>query len=91
LNRRIDLTASGSYAFGSFPLAGTTDSGYSTYSANVHARFGLTSGLAAYFDYTYYYYLFDNGVLLAPGLPPGLTRNSIQGGITLWLPIVTHH
>jgi hypothetical protein len=91
LNRRIDLTASGSYAFGSFPLAASTSSDYSTYTANIRARFGLTNGLAAYADYTYYYYLFDNRVLLAPGLPPELTRNSIQGGITLWLPIVTHH
>lgn len=91
LNRRIDLTASGSYAFGSFPLAEATSSDYSTYTANIRARFGLTNGLAAYADYTYYYYLFDNRVLLAPGLPPELTRNSIQGGITLWLPILTHH
>jgi hypothetical protein len=91
VDRRIDLTASVSYSKGNFPLAEeNAPSGYSTYSTNIRARLALTGSWAAYLDYLYYFYDFESRVPLPLGVPPGMTRNSIRAGLTLWVPIMRH-
>jgi hypothetical protein len=41
-----------------------------------------------YGEYQYYYYDLRGTLQLLPGVPPGLNRNSVRIGMTLWVPVV---
>ena len=38
------------------------------------------------FEYLYYFYDFGEGTPLLVGIPPGLERNGVRAGFTLWMP-----
>ncbi len=82
---RLDVTAGGRYSGGGSVLsldAMTLD----TYSADVRVRYALTSTLAAYGEYLYYFYDFRGAAEFGPGVPRALERNGVRAGLTLWVP-----
>ena len=86
LNRRVSVSLSGDYSKGTLGV-GTVDHGYSTSSAGSEVRVALNRTLAAYAQYFYYRYGFDNGVALPGGLPSALGRQGLRVGISGWLPL----
>ena len=59
-----------------------------TSSAVASLRFAITRHLAAYTQYFYYHYLFEQGVTLPGYLPPNLDRQGVSVGLTAWLPLI---
>jgi hypothetical protein len=86
LNRRIDLSLAAAYSSGEAGLTGTP-SQFTTYTGDARLRYAVTRMWAVYAEYLFYYYDFNEGLLLPAGLPPGLTRNGVRAGVTLWIPV----
>jgi hypothetical protein len=85
-NGRTDLFASMGYSNGEPSLVGA-DTSFSTTTVNARLRFALSSRWALATEYMFYHYDFTRVLQLAPGINPRVKRNSVRGGLTLWLPI----
>jgi hypothetical protein len=85
--RKFDLSARAAYNFGTVGFA-TSNNGYSTWSASGLARYALNKRLAAYAQYFYYRYLFDNGITLPSYLGHSLNRYGASVGLTTWIPLL---
>jgi hypothetical protein len=86
LTTRMDFLASGSYSNGSSALsqdAATLD----TYTANVRVRYAMSRNWAFYAEYLYYFYEFTQRTPQSATVPPGLERNGVRFGLTLWAPL----
>jgi hypothetical protein len=86
LNRRVDLSLSAAYSTGEGVYTGTP-SQFKTYTGDARLRYAVTRMWAAYVEYLYYYYDFNQSLVLPVGLPPGLTRNGLRTGVMLWIPM----
>ncbi len=84
LNPRLDLLASARYSSGASALNRDTLA-FDTYGAALRVRYALTRTLAVYGEYLYYFYDF-RGTTLAMSIPPGLERNGVRAGLTVWVP-----
>jgi hypothetical protein len=62
--------------------------GYDTVVAGSTLQYALTRNLAVYGQYLHYRYRFDERVALPEGLSSRLQRNSVQGGLSFWLPLL---
>jgi hypothetical protein len=91
INRRTDILASGSYASGDLISTAAIGSNYVTTGTSIRIRVALKKALAAYGEYLYYYYKFDNPNQLPAYLPPQLSRNGVQVGLTYWVPVMSRH
>ena len=89
LSRRTDLTLSAAYSTGESALVGATDQ-FTTYSGDLRFRRVLNATWATYAEYLFYYYQFGPGVVVPPGVPPGLTRNGVRVGLTMQMPVMRH-
>jgi hypothetical protein len=85
LSRRIDLEMSGGYSSGA-SLLNQNSLQFDTYTADVRVRYGLNRTVALYGEYLYYFYDFRDGPQFRAGFAPGLTRNGVRAGLTLWMP-----
>jgi hypothetical protein len=87
ISRRVDFQASGGYSSGESLLARDAML-FDTFTVDVKARVAITRTIATYYEYLYYYYDFRGNtlLLLGPGVPPGLKRNGVRAGLTLWMP-----
>jgi hypothetical protein len=79
----LDVTAA--YSNGSVGMGG--HSNYDSYTGSARYQFALTRWGALVADYTFYHYVFDQTVVLPPGMNRGQDRQSIRGGLNLWLPL----
>jgi hypothetical protein len=86
LNPRLDFVASARYSSGASALNRDALT-FDTYGADLRVRYALTRALAVYGEYLYYFYDF-RGSTLALGIPPGLERNGVRAGLTVWVPAV---
>lgn len=87
LSRRLDLMASSGFSTGESVL--NRDSlYYDTYTATAQLRYALGRNLAASVQYLLYYYDFRGITDPNSPLPPGLTRNGLRAGLTMWFPIM---
>jgi hypothetical protein len=88
LTSRFDVSASAGYSRGAGASALNANSlQYDTYSGIVRGRYAINQMVATYVEYLYYYYDFRGATeLLQAGIPPGLERNGIRVGLTLWVP-----
>jgi len=86
LNRRTDVSMSAAYSDGDSALNGTPMQ-FTTYTGNVRARYALGRLWATYAEYLFYYYNFNRNFIVLPGIPPGMTRNGLRVGVTLWVPV----
>jgi len=87
ITRRLDFSASAYLTSGSVGFSGD-DNGYRTSSATASLRFAITRNLAAYTQYFYYHYIFEQGVALPGFLRPNLDRQGVSAGLTAWLPLI---
>jgi hypothetical protein len=85
LSRRVDFMASASYSVGEPVVLGQTK-GYTTYATDVRVRRALNADWAVYGEYLYYYYDFSR-TFVPIGVPPAMSRNSVRGGLMLWVPM----
>jgi hypothetical protein len=85
--QRVMVTFSGGYLSGSLGLSQETTSVH-TGTGAVSLVYALTDYLGLTADYSYYTYDFSNAVALPVGLKPNFDRNSVRGGLTLWLPLI---
>jgi len=81
---RVDVVVGGGYARGESVFNRETLS-YETYTGEVTVRYAMSRTIALNGGYLYYNYNTHNRLLL-PGLPPGLIRNGVRVGLTLWAP-----
>ena len=85
ISRRVDVSASAGYSNGESALS--RDSlRFDTYTGNLRVRYALSRTFAMYGEYLYYYYDFRGSAQLLAGIPPGLERNGVRAGLTLWVP-----
>jgi hypothetical protein len=86
--RRADFNLSGAYSNGKSALRGLST--YSTYTGDVRLRYAFSRHWAVFTEYLYYFYDFTGAsiLLLPPGTSPGLERNGVRVGLTLWAPVV---
>lgn len=88
VGQRVDLLLTGAYTAGASTSASAPGSGaFTSYTGSVRARVALTSLLAIYSEYLYYFYDFSHGSLLTLGAPPKMSRNSAHLGLTVNLPM----
>ena len=87
LTPRVDIVVSGGYATGE-SIVNRDSLFFDTYTGNARIRYAVNSRFAIFAEYLYYFYDIQNGALLLPGVPPGLTRNGVRTGLTLWMPAV---
>lgn len=87
LSPRSSVHVSGAYSNGQAGI-GTSNQGYKTYSGVAGYQFALNRFIALTVDYDYYHYVFGPTVPLPPGINRGLNRQSIRGGLNLWLPLL---
>lgn len=85
ISTRVDISASTRYSSGVSALSRSALA-YDTYGTECRVRYALTRTWAVYGEYLYYFYDFRRSTQLPPGVPPGLQRNGIRAGLTLWIP-----
>jgi hypothetical protein len=86
LAARSRLEMSAAYSNGSVGIG--SHSNYDSYTASASYQFALAKWGAFFADYTFYHYVFDQTVVLPPGMNRGQDRQSIRGGMNLWLPLL---
>jgi hypothetical protein len=77
---------SAAYSTGESALVGVADQ-FVTYTGDARVRYLMNANWATYVEYLFYYYDFGRGLSLPPGVPPGLTRNSLRIGLTMQVPM----
>jgi hypothetical protein len=77
------------WANGGFARSGPdARGGYDTVVAGATLQYALTRNLALYGQYGHYRYNFDEQIELPAGLTSRLQRNSVQAGLSFWLPLL---
>ena len=87
LTSRLDVLATTRYSSGASALNRASQR-FDTYGTEFRIRYALSRSWAVYGQYLYYFYDFQQGTPLPPGMPPGLERNGLRAGLTLWVPAV---
>jgi hypothetical protein len=83
LSPRVDLSVVGAYSNGESALQSTAFK-VKSYTGDVRVRFALTRTLSAFGEYLYYFYDYGGSRLNAPNLIPGVERNGVRAGLTVW-------
>jgi hypothetical protein len=93
-NRRIDLTVTGGFSSGEVGLGRTlrpsdaSNSSFHTWNFTARSRYALGSMWAMYGEYLYYSQDLGSAVIVPSGLPSVLDRQTIQVGLTFWVPLL---
>jgi hypothetical protein len=87
VSRRLEFTASANYFSGAVSL-NPNASRVESYAVAARLRRALTRTLAAYVQYLFYHYAFDEGAARPPGVPPVFDRNALRVGLSLWIPLL---
>ncbi len=85
--RRVDFIATARHIIGDVGFD-TTDNGFTTTTGTAQLRFALLRNLAAYVQYFYYHYDFEQGVTLPGTIQPQLDRQGAAVGVSYWLPLL---
>ena len=85
VTRRIDINLSAGYSSGA-SILNSSALAYDTYTGSIRVRYALSRLVATYAEYLYYFYDFAAGTPLLVGVPPGLERNGVRVGFTVWTP-----
>jgi len=84
--RRLDFIATAAYSHGDVGFT-RSENGFATATATAQLRAALARNLAAFAQYFYYHYDFEQGVVLPGGVPRQLDRQGASFGLTYWLPL----
>ena len=85
LNERFDLVFLASYSSGAI---GTHTRNYDTALASARLQYALFANLAAFAQYFFYHYTFDESVDLPLGYLPGQDRQGVRIGVNCWFPLL---
>lgn len=83
IHPRVQVTASTRYSSGASALHRSALA-YDTYGTELRLRYALARSWAIYGQYFHYFYDFRQDPLR--DMPPGLKRNGVRVGLTLWAP-----
>jgi hypothetical protein len=95
--RRIDFNAYGGLAIGDVglaaprsasPLPGVSTSQFHAWNASVRVRYAIAPMWAVHGEYLYYSQDFGTANIVPAGVPPVLDRQTLQVGLTLWVPLL---
>ncbi len=86
VSNRTDLLMSLGYSNGEPSLVGSVTT-FSTTTANARMRVALSARWAITAEYFFYRYDFSKVLPLSVGLDPRVKRNTLRGGLNLWLPV----
>jgi hypothetical protein len=86
-NRRTELSVIATLTTGDVGL-GSGSTRFESWNASARLRVGLNAMWALYTEYLYYYQDLGDARLVPTGVPAGLDRQSIRGGLTFWLPLL---
>jgi len=84
VNRRVDLLFSAAASAGQMTSQAALAAPFTTYTADVRLRVALSRACALYLEGLFYEYSFDPSLVVVPGMPDHLKRNSVRVGIDLW-------
>ena len=83
LSPRVALSIVGGYSDGESALQSNAFK-VKSYTGNVRLVFAVTRTLSAFGEYLYYFYDYGGSRLNAPTLIPGVERNGVRAGLTVW-------
>jgi hypothetical protein len=86
ISRRLNFSAVGSTSLGSVGAGSRRN--YDIYRGALNLSTALTRFMNVGVSYSYFNYSFEEGVVLDPGLPRDINRQSIRAHVSLWAPIV---
>lgn len=86
LGRRVQLELGAGYSAGSRQTAEQEE--FSTTYGLAGLTLGLTRTVALDVQYLYYFYRFDQGLVATLPLTDDVHRQSVRGGVSVWLPLL---
>jgi hypothetical protein len=87
ITRRVQVQGSAQAAQGNSVLAVGNSGKFRTYYGNAGMSFALSRSISTGVTYGYYNYRFPAALLLPPGFPHGVSRQSVQAYISVWAPV----
>jgi hypothetical protein len=84
---RVELEASVRASTGSDAFTNSDANTYHTLYGNAGASFAINRSMSAGLTYAYYNQMYSDLVLLTPGFPPHVSRNSVRAYISFWAPV----
>jgi hypothetical protein len=93
-SRRVDLNVTGGFTSGEVGLGSTSrlsqapDSVFRTWNLTARSRYAMGSMWALYGQFLYYSQDLGSAVIVPTGVPSVLERQTIQGGLTFWFPLM---
>ena len=87
ITRRLQLSGVVSGSFGQMGPGAARH--YDSYRGSISLSSAITRHMNVGVDYGYYHYLFDDIVVLEPGLARDINRQTIRGHVSFWAPIWT--
>lgn len=85
--RRTNVALTSSYSNGKLGFSGSGRA-YDTWVTSAVLQYAVTSNTAAFVQYLYYTYDFDQSVTLPEGVAPMLERQGVRAGLSLWVPLL---
>ena len=93
-SRRVDFSANGGFSSGevglgrSLRVGEASTSSFRTWNLTARSRYALGRMWAVYAEYMYYSQDLGSAVIVPSGVPSVLDRQTIQVGLTLWVPLL---
>ena len=84
--RRTNASLTSSYSNGK--LGFSTNRAYDTWVSAARLQYAVTRNAAAFVQYLYYTYDFDQSVTLPEGVAPMLERQGVRAGLSFWVPLL---
>jgi hypothetical protein len=93
-SRRVDFRANAGVSIGDVGVGQNANPGsaanqnkFKAYNANARVRVALARSWALFGEYQYYFHDLGDVLIVPTGVPRGLDRNSVSGGLTFWVPV----
>jgi len=83
LAARVSLSVVGGYSDGESALQSNAFK-VKSYTGDVRLVYAVTRTVSAFGEYLYYFYDYGGSQLNAPTLIPGVERNGVRAGLTVW-------
>ena len=87
ITRRLQVQTSAQAARGKGLLVGGDSDNFRTYYANAGMLFAFSRFVSTGVTYAYYNHRFPEALLLPPGFPHDVSRQSVRAYISLWAPV----
>jgi hypothetical protein len=85
---RIKLSFSGAFSLGRVGYSTEDGNSYDTHTAAARLQYAISRNTALYVNYFYYFYVFDDAVIIPLDFARETDRHGVRGGFSLWLPLL---